>query len=645
MSQREDQKEGVWLDKLCINQNSAEDKDVHIGAMDIIYRSARRVIILLEDIQLTQEEETAGLAYAGFYKDMGREADERNLQGQDRLNFIDTYFPSREAASEIQDLRGKAHSFGMKMLRARWFSRAWCGHESRVVPHRKVNNPLFLCYGSDGRVLPFEFRFVHYLAMYISDVVEPPISLVGGALHEAIDDPNPQTLKQMWWRAQRLMPERSAPGVSSALQHLVSVLQFGCAKLGDLMSIALNTASMPLAFSGDVKTAEDVVWMFSMMVLATNDVSPLVVDGRRVRVSRSDGLEGTTVSWAVCPHQGAIDDRMQSPRINTITGVTRDYIEMDLIVFESLPSAPSDKAFKVATKMMEDYDLANLIQRTDDETVQKQYELMKSEVHRVKGDAGPLKVFVPMWLAHAIDCGLDWALRFPDVMKADTEDSYMHGTMGEDADERLTDAANFLLDHLTSQAGEPGADRDRVRDVQGLARLLTCILDPRLSLLTISPRRLPRGNGDFAFIASGSNRSWIAIPAATAHLHAWQKRAWVIEPCNPSQGESPQDHLPDINMALNGNESAEDLFPVLPCDYADKRSKRGQAWRLRRREEIFGCQRFSGTENDAVGGAVMYLKKQRVYGGEDYDWRAISVAVKEFEAKHGPKQSCKIGTT
>lgn len=651
MGLRRDAGEGVWLDKLCINQSDTRDKMVHIGAMDIIYRSARGIVILLEDIQLTAEEEAAGLEYAAFFKDMRIEADARSLDGNERLKFIRGYFPSREPSSKVEDLQKKAHSFGLRILNARWFTRAWCAHESRVSPHGKFIQPLLLCFGADGRVLSFEFRFLYYLAMYIGDNVEEPVSLKGNALIEALHDANPQTLQQMWWRMQRLMPERSEPGVVSTLHHLVNIMQFGCAKHGDLMSIALNTASVPLAFAGEASTTEDVVWMFSLLVLAEDDVMPLFVDGGKLGVPDEEAPGGKFVSWAVHPQQGSVEKRTPSPRIDTITSVTRDYIELDLLVFETLPSAPTAEAFETAKKMIEDYGLANLLQKSDDERVQRQYKLMegealraKSEVLGVKETNTPLTVFIPMWIAHAIDCGLEWTLRFPDVMKADTEEEWSYEVMGDASDERLADAASFLLDHLTTKDEVSQEGRDRDRDVQAMVKFLTCILDPRLSFLTIAPRRLARGNGDFAFTASGSNRAWIAIPAAIAHLQGWQKRAWALSPCNPSTEprETPQDHLPDINVTLTGDESAEDLFPVLPSDYADKRKPIGEAWELRRREEIFGCLPFTGTEADAVDGSVMYLKKQRVYGSEDFDWRGLGAAISAFEAKHGLKQSSKV---
>jgi hypothetical protein len=56
MRLRKNEQKAVWLDRLCIIQNDERDKEIHIGSMDLVYRSARRIIILFEDIQLSKEE-------------------------------------------------------------------------------------------------------------------------------------------------------------------------------------------------------------------------------------------------------------------------------------------------------------------------------------------------------------------------------------------------------------------------------------------------------------------------------------------------------------------------------------------------------------------------------------------------------------
>ena len=627
MGLRESADEGVWLDKLCINQQDSSDKKVQVGAMDLIYRSARRVVILLEDVQLSAEEETAALAYAGFYKAMSLAIQERNLEGEEKAEFVHGYFPRQEELLRQQgkgDIQAAGKLFALKLLGARWFSRAWCAHESRVVPHGKVNNPLFLCFGHDGRVLSFKFRVIHYVSMYLADT-EPEVSMQGTMLTQSLNDPNPMSLRQRWWRIQRLMAQRDPN--ESAMQHLVSILSFGCFFQGDLLSIALNTSNVPLCLVGNVTAMDEIIWIFSVLVLAANDVVPLVMHGAKMRIE--DGPRKGQVSWAVRPVQAVLDKTLPISLPESITAVTRDYIELDLLLFKSLPCTTTDESLAVASRIIEEHQLSDLAEEfaaAADEQTKRTLSLVRSEVHRVKGDAGPLKTFLVLWLSHAIDCGLEWTLRFPDVMKEATEETWQWGTLGDSINTRLEDAASTLLSHFGASQG----------DLDRMTRFLTCILDPRLVFFTAAPRRLPCGAGDFAMVPSISNRSWIAVPAAIAHLPSWQKRAWVVEPFDPAAGpEDPQDHLPDINRIPKADDAAEDVYHVLSSDYADRRESPNNdgVWRLRDREVIFGNQpwRQLATTGD---GSVMLLKKQRVYGAEKYDWGAISAIGRSLEARH-----------
>ncbi len=249
---RQSPNEGIWLDQLCINQDDAADKRAHIGIMDAIYRSARRVAILMEDVQLNKDEEEAGVAYAASYEDLSRQVRECDLEGAEKSQFIDEYFPRRE--QELRDagnhqVLAAVEPFAIKMLSARWYTRAWCAHESRMAKHQKVNNPLMMCFGSDiSRTVSFEFRFLHYLALYLSDR-EPPEDPSSARSRDRLDDAVPKSMRQLGWRIMKLFPDQERN--RSAMQHLLYITQFGCFQKGDLMSIALNTVGIPLYFQHD----------------------------------------------------------------------------------------------------------------------------------------------------------------------------------------------------------------------------------------------------------------------------------------------------------------------------------------------------------------------------------------------------------
>ena len=56
--------ECLWIDQLCITQSSESGKTVAIGSMDLVYQSARKVVIALEDIALTTTDADLMFMYA-----------------------------------------------------------------------------------------------------------------------------------------------------------------------------------------------------------------------------------------------------------------------------------------------------------------------------------------------------------------------------------------------------------------------------------------------------------------------------------------------------------------------------------------------------------------------------------------------------
>jgi hypothetical protein len=56
LGDKEDPRIGLWIDQLCINQEDSLDKQMSVAAMDVIYRSCMRLLVLLEDVTLTEAE-------------------------------------------------------------------------------------------------------------------------------------------------------------------------------------------------------------------------------------------------------------------------------------------------------------------------------------------------------------------------------------------------------------------------------------------------------------------------------------------------------------------------------------------------------------------------------------------------------------
>ncbi|KAH6716239.1 heterokaryon incompatibility protein-domain-containing protein [Leptodontidium sp. MPI-SDFR-AT-0119] len=597
--------EGVWLDKLCIQQTDQAEKVDLVGAMDTIYHSARRVVILLEDIKLSAREDAAGLAYAQFYHDLSRETNTRGLQGAAKGQFIQQYFPRRE-----QELReeGKAHiiedakDFACKILSARWFSRAWCLHESRMARHLKVNNPLFLCFGHT-KVLDFEFRCLYYIAMYLHS--QGPCNIDNP--FENLDKPNPTTLQQLWYRMVRLRAEVD-PEVS-AMEHFVNVLSSGCKYKQDLVSIALNTARLPIVFKleGDNVGEADLLWIFSILVLATGDLTPLVMMGSKLEITNQGGRK--MISWAVKPPRSVLGNREKLTMPESITAVTGEYIELDLLVFDTFPIPPSSFAMQAAETIINKHclqEVAKDFMATDDFTasaIEKAVEnlrLLDNIAVANRPGPGPFSDSLTAWLALALDCGLDWIKQFPDAMLADTRDRWTFGTLGEIANPILTDAARSVLAFFSADANDD-------QTLKAVIRCMTCLLDNRLIFFTMFPRRIEVGPqlGGSAITSFSGDKLRIAVPAAIAHLPGWHKRVWAIEP---------------FTLSPSFSSSEPSLLPSEPKEHEPKndagREDGEGIWQVKMRHAIFGCPCWDlGNLPGGNSKGWVLRKGQKVYGG------------------------------
>jgi len=56
LGEKENHRIGLWIDQLCIDQEDTLDKQMSVAAMDVIYRSCMRLLVLLEDVKLSEAE-------------------------------------------------------------------------------------------------------------------------------------------------------------------------------------------------------------------------------------------------------------------------------------------------------------------------------------------------------------------------------------------------------------------------------------------------------------------------------------------------------------------------------------------------------------------------------------------------------------
>ncbi len=118
MSHRTTTNEGIWIDVPCIDQNNKSEKIPAIDSMDVVFRAARRLVLVLGDVQLSEADQIAAMRCNDLFQELAVPG-----AGSTLFNRM------RERFNPTEDEYAAAIRFLCKILAARWFRRAWCTHE------------------------------------------------------------------------------------------------------------------------------------------------------------------------------------------------------------------------------------------------------------------------------------------------------------------------------------------------------------------------------------------------------------------------------------------------------------------------------------------------------------------------------------
>ena len=241
LSEKNHPRVGIWMDQLCIDQASSTDKQECVAAMDIIYRSCIRLLVLLEDVHL-DEREVALLKY-----------------DPSKSTYDPVWMPPVNE-------RGVFASFYYKVNAARWWERAWCFHEFNVnEPWRdfrqsnEIHNATFIMNGPGGSTVKMKWWTLHYIMGMASPEGK------GQEMFVPIDHGDPES----GWRG-------------SLVARHNGVSKKRCMLLEDKLSIMINMCGLGLAYQGHaLKSADEVLYTSTLLALAAGEAYPLTMfDGR-----------------------------------------------------------------------------------------------------------------------------------------------------------------------------------------------------------------------------------------------------------------------------------------------------------------------------------------------------------------------------
>ncbi|KAK1624315.1 heterokaryon incompatibility protein-domain-containing protein [Colletotrichum phormii] len=307
LEQRGHPREGMWIDQVCINQRDEFEQQRAIASMDVVYKSCRKLVVLLEDAELTNDEAELFDLYDGYRSPCALERDPTD---------------DREISLLI--------SLYDKVAAARWWQRSWCYHEFVVAEpwsdkrHQRVHNTVFILGLGEDRTVTVEWTTLH--------AILATITVQLGHQNERSIHLNPI----LSGFANRTSPQFDNPDRkvgeirSSFMAKFNAIAQTGCLMPGDRLSVCLNLIGLGLAFfRSEEPTVDEVYYLAVLLALAAGEKMPLAFTNIEPLTFCGKG------SWLARPVTAA-DTTLNKFTLGDIKGihaVTFNKIEIDMVFF------------------------------------------------------------------------------------------------------------------------------------------------------------------------------------------------------------------------------------------------------------------------------------------------------------------------
>lgn len=366
--------EGIWIDQLCINQDDEKEKAVAVASMDIIYECARLVVVVLEDIWIGESEENV----LRVLIDMYRRKALLDLNSEPELSRIAT-------------------GLLWKIFSARWFTRAWCGHELHVS-----TNQVFLIRiqgdnGVGGKIVHITAEFLHDLSIIESDFV----SWVAGSdefmsLKARYSGRRARYNKFIYDRLSRspdsIVQPQDDTKMPSYMRIFAETFSLQSSITSDKLAIALNISQCGLYLKGSAKTGSECCELFTLLALAAGDSTALSSCGDKMK------RNGNKLSWIQWPRPRDIVEPFLTGslhrRLDNIPACDVDKLKMDTFVLTN-----SEELIYVSESSR---DRANWFMQG--------FLAMVAEGRYLPEEFSEQKQLLIEILACALDCGHEWII-------------------------------------------------------------------------------------------------------------------------------------------------------------------------------------------------------------------------------------------
>ena len=359
LDERESLDEGVWINALCIDQKNESEKHHAIGCMDLVYKSARKVVIVLEDVVIFAREEAL---LQGLLSDRGYDFSELKEGDMRTMTCL-----------------------LIRILSARWSTRAWCSHELQVgtrfvflIPTTRGFHKMTPASLEDLYTETQDFRETH------QDLEELYVH------YESYD---------FLSRSIYLAEDRVG---RSLMSEFNDNMKLGCAVETDKISISINAVGLQLLFSGPHRSRDQCRWTLAMIALSAGDATVLGGIEEALSFDKEDRAD-VAESWF--RWQDEFEDpmtkfggsRLREPSF--ITSIDLDHITLDLLYFQSCtPKEPTLHSLQCAGNLVDCF--LKLCQSNDIDSVP--YQMSGQKVYPT------YRTSLIEFLACSLDFGLDW---------------------------------------------------------------------------------------------------------------------------------------------------------------------------------------------------------------------------------------------
>lgn len=293
--------EGLWVDQICIDQDSPLEQTISMSAMDEVYRNARLIVVVLDDLKLEQYEGEVLANHVREYEHLSYVAADKRFR-RHQPPYLETH----------EDL----FKVLQKILTSSWFRRAWCRHEMRLAKEHVFLLPCQAAGSYTQPVLRMTSPCIaHLLALATEVPFSADIELLKPALHAFFRD-----------RTREILPGSTDPDASTHHGNFTTVVAevFGMEAGGDprlpieqreadarrdKVSIILNTMECGLALQPHLRTSllgltkEDCYYSLLLLALAARDPGALCSVGKPLRLPRLESVrqQKSMYSWLFEP--------------------------------------------------------------------------------------------------------------------------------------------------------------------------------------------------------------------------------------------------------------------------------------------------------------------------------------------------------